>query len=245
MEIESKKRIKPSEIKDLKKFLLKRKKVEHTKSTVFFDQFLDTPQMDLLKKGASMRIRYKAGGSKVYLQYKGPGFIENDLLYRSEFSSGRLKHIVLEESHHDTIHFTKTSIQQILSRQVSHHMAKALRDHLGNEVVKQISEGPVLAIYQKEKFLVRLDDAYLEPSIDQILAFHINKKGMHPLSTFWEYENEIKSSKRSLDSKLEHIHDLLDFDAKLEKKFDLKTEKLDKYHRCASIFIPASFKKKD
>src|SRR5882724_11112265 len=74
VEIESKKRVLPKHAKDLKKYLMK--KVEHVKSTFFLDQFLDTPQMDLFRLGASMRLRYKKNGSEVYLQYKGPGYKE-------------------------------------------------------------------------------------------------------------------------------------------------------------------------
>jgi hypothetical protein len=234
VEIESKKRVLPSQAKDLKKFLIK--KTNHTKSTFFIDQFLDTPSMDLFKKGASLRLRYKKNASEVYLQYKGPGYREDGLLYRSEFSSGKLKHLILEESHHDIIHFTKTPIKKILSRHTDRMMVGAMKNHLGAEVVKKISVGPIISVYQKEKFEVKKGATYLEPSLDHILAFHINKIGLHPLSTFWEYENEIKATDQSLYEKIKHLPDLLEFDAKLGKKFDLKPEPLDKYHRCTSIF---------
>src|SRR4029077_16122089 len=72
VEIESKKRVLPKVAKDLKKYLMR--KVDHVKSSFFRDQFLDTPQMDLFRLGASMRLRYKKNGSQVYLQYKGPGY---------------------------------------------------------------------------------------------------------------------------------------------------------------------------
>src|SRR3954466_11236572 len=81
VEIESKKRVLPRQAKDLRKYLMKHKKVEHIKSASFCDQFLDTPHLDLLRKGASLRIRYKRNASEVYLQYKGPGFHEDGLLY--------------------------------------------------------------------------------------------------------------------------------------------------------------------
>jgi hypothetical protein len=112
----------------------------------------------------------------------------------------------------------------------------AMKNHLGAEVVKKISVGPIISVYQKEKFEVKKGATYLEPSLDHILAFHINKIGLHPLSTFWEYENEIKATDQSLYEKIKHLPDLLEFDAKLGKKFDLKPEPLDKYHRCTSIF---------
>ena len=75
------------------------------------------------------------------------------------------------------------------------------------------------------------------PGIDRIFAFHINRKGLHSLSTFWEYENEIKTARGEPRSKLRHIKELLKFDRALARKFDLRPERLDKYHRCASCFI--------
>src|ERR1044071_2832604 len=126
VEIESKKRVAPHQVKDLRKHLIKSKKVDHVKTSFFFDQFLDTPQLDLLKLGASMRIRYKRNGSMVYLQYKGPGFFDQGLLYRSEFSSKPLKHVFLEESHHDIIRFTKTSVRKILTSVVDKPMKAAM-----------------------------------------------------------------------------------------------------------------------
>ncbi len=236
VEIESKKRVLPKHAKDLKKYLIK--KTDHVKSTFFLDQFLDTPQMDLFRLGASMRLRYKKNGSQVYLQYKGPGYKEQGLLYRSEFSSQPLKHLTLEESHHDMIHFTKTPIQSILRRGVPNAMRQALKKQLGAGVVARISVGPIICVYQKEKFKVKMGKVFLEPSLDRIMAFHINKSGLHPLSTFWEYENEVKAEGRELEGKISHVPDLLEFDEKLTKKFDLKPEPLDKYHRCTSIFLP-------
>ena len=236
VEIESKKRVLPEVAKELKKYLTNKKKVEHVKSSFFLDQFLDTPQMDLFRLGASMRLRYKKNCTEVYLQYKGPGFTEQGLLYRSEFSSGSLRNLTLEESHHDMIHFTKTPIQTILKRQVGPAMRTALRAHLGAAVLGRISVGPIICVYQKEKFKVKLGGAFLEPSLDRIFAFHINKAGLHPLSTFWEYENEIKAEGRSWEEKILHVPELLEFDEKISAKFNLKVEPLDKYHRCHSIF---------
>jgi hypothetical protein len=238
VEIEAKKRILPEQRKDVYKFLKKTKKVHHVKSAFFFDQFLDTPRMDLLKKGVSLRLRYKKGGTVVYLQYKGPGFLEEGLLYRSEFSSRKLTGVVLEESHHDMIRFTKTSLQNIIARRLGRPMVQAMKRHLGADVVANISMGPILCAYQKEKFAVDMGRAFLEPSLDQIFAFHISKTGLHPLSTFCEYENEIKAKDQSLNLKIAHIPDLLKFDDKLTEEFDLKPEVLDKYHRSCSIFLP-------
>ncbi|MBV9080744.1 MAG: CYTH domain-containing protein [Elusimicrobia bacterium] len=236
VEIEAKKRVLPSQAKDLRKYL--NKKADTHKSTFFLDQFLDTPRMELFAKGASMRLRYKKNGTEVYLQYKGPGYREDGLLYRSEFSSSRLRHLILEESHHDVIHFTRTPIRKILSSYLEAPMRRALREHLGTSVISRISVAPILCTYQKEKFTVKKGNAFLEPSLDRIFAFHINAGGLHPLSTFWEYENEIKAPEHSLDAKILHLPDLLEFDEKLCKRFDLKPEPLDKYHRCTSIFRP-------
>jgi hypothetical protein len=138
------------------------------------------------------------------------------------------------------IHFTRTSIQSIISRQLGRDMIKAMKNHLGETVLKRISTGPIICVYQKEKFKISMGQAFLEPSLDRIFAFQINKFGLHPLSTFWEYENEIKAKGNSLESKIDHLPDLLDFDEKLSQKFDLKPEPLDKYHRCTSIFLPKS-----
>lgn len=244
IEIESKKRIYPSQAKALKKHLSKLKKSRFVKTTYFFDQFLDTPGMDLFKLNASMRLRYKKNGSKVYLQYKGPGFMEDTLLYRSEFSSRNLRELILEESHHDIIHFRQTSVLRLLKKYAGSDMLKTMRRHLGAQVLNNISVGPIIAHYRKDKFLVDLGDAFLEPSIDRIFAFHINAGGFHPLSTFMEFENEIKAEGSSLNSKLEHLPELLKFNEKLGREFRLHVEPLDKYHRCASLFLSAKRRSK-
>ena len=236
VEIECKKRVQPEEAAALKDWLTGRRNVRHRKSAFFFDQFVDTPSRDLLEKGASLRLRYKRGGSAVYLQYKGPGFTKDGLLYRSEFSSARLSGVFLEESHHDIVHFTDTSVAKILRGQADTEMAEAMRRHLGATTVRRLTSASIIALYQKEKFEVDLGSAFLEPSLDRVYAFHIAKRGLHPLSTFCEFENEIKAGGGSLQSKLEHMDELLDFNAAVDRKFDLRREPLDKYHRCASFF---------
>lgn len=238
VEIENKKRVVPEEAKDLCKFLAKRKKTRHTKRTTFFDQFLDTTGLDVLKAGASLRLRYKGDGSNVYLQYKGPGFHRDGLLYRSEFSTAKLEEVVREESHHDIVHFADTTVRRILKERVPLPMLAAMKSHLGPGVLARINTGTILASYQKDKFLVDLGNAFLEPSVDRLFAFHINRAGLHSLSTFWEYENEIKAGDDDLDAKLEHIPELLRFDKDVSRNFDLRPERLDKYHRCASLFLP-------
>lgn len=238
VEIESKKRVLPGQVKRLIKFISEAKKTRHTKTTYFFDQFLDTPRMDLFRLGASLRLRFKKGGARVYLQYKGPGFLEKDMLFRSEFSSRPLKRISLEESRHDVIHFTQTSVRQILRKYAGGAMVRAMKRHLGQKVVSRISSCPIISLYQKDKFEVDLGKAYLEPSIDRVSVFHLNRKGPHPLSTFYEYENEIKAEGSSLSSKLKRLPELLKFDRKVVRRFRLKPEPLDKYRRCASIFFP-------
>lgn len=237
VEIECKKRVLPEESSELKKWLEKRKGVQHKKSAFFFDQFLDTESGALLRAGASLRLRYKRGGSAVYLQYKGPGFTRDGALYRSEFSSARLTGVFLEESHHDIVHFTEATVDSILRDQASTEMAEAMRRHLGSAVVRRITSGPIIALYQKEKFEVDLGSAFLEPSLDRVFAFHIAKKGLHPLSTFCEFENEIKAGDGSLRAKLEHMDEMHEFNAAVEKRFELRREPLDKYHRCASFFV--------
>lgn len=237
VEIECKKRVLPEEAAELKEWLIDRKGVKHKKSAFFFDQYVDTPTNDLLKRGASLRLRYKRGGSAVYLQYKGPGFTKDDLLYRSEFSSAKLVGVMMEESHHDIVHFTDTSVARILRGQASAEMAEAMRRHLGSSVVRRLTSAPIIALYQKEKFEVDLGSAFLEPSLDRVYAFHIGTKGLNPLSTFCEFENEIKAGDGSLEAKLEHLDELMEFNEEVAEEFDLRREPLDKYHRCASFFV--------
>ncbi len=237
VEIECKKRVLPEEAPELRDWLFNRKGVKHRKSASFFDQYLDTPSFSLLKAGASLRLRYKKNGTAVYLQYKGPGFTRDGLLYRSEFSSDRLNKLVREESHHDIVQFTDTTVASILEDQRSDEMSSAMRRHLGVSVVRRITSAPILALYQKEKFEIDLGSAFLEPSLDRVSAFHIAKSGIHSLSTFCEFENEIKAEGGSLEAKLDHLDDMLKFNRAVEKAFDLKREPLDKYHRCASFFL--------
>jgi hypothetical protein len=236
VEIESKMRVLPAQAKNLKKYLHNKKRVEHVKSAFSLDQFLDTPQMDLFRRGVSLRLRYRRNGSEVYLQYKGPGFKEQGLLYRSEFTSPRLRGILLEESHHDIIQFSTTPIRRILTRDIKGPMAEAMRRHLGADVINRISVGPIVCAYQKEKFKMKIGKAYLEPSLDRVFAFHINAGALHSLSTFWEFENEVKVEGAAHQKKLEYIPTLLAFNKKITGRFKLKNEPLDKYHRCMSIF---------
>ncbi len=143
----------------------------------------------------------------------------------------------MEESHHDIVHFNKTSVAEIVSRHASPAMAQAMRRHLGATVVRRITAGPILSIYRKEKFYVDLGPAFLEPSLDRVYAFHVNPRGLHPLSTFCEYENEVKAGDEDLESKIRCVPDLLEFDAALSRRFDVRRESLDKYHRSASFFF--------
>lgn len=237
VEIESKRRVVPEEIKRIRGYLLRRKSVQDQKSASFFDQFLDTPRMEIFKRGASLRLRYKKEGQNVYLQYKGPGFRRDGLLYRSEFSTERVRGVLREESRHDIVHFAPTSIRRIIDRHAPPAMARAIRDHLGAGMISRIACSPIISAYRKEKFLVELGTVFLEPSLDRVLAFHIGKRGPHPLSTFFEYENEIKALSESLEAKLRRVGDLLAFDRDLSRKFDLHPEPLDKYHRCASYLL--------
>lgn len=238
IEIESKWRVTPEKAKRLLDHIKDMKGVRHEKRVTFFDQYLDTPHLDLLRLGASLRLRYRKNGSQVYLQYKGPGFRRNGLLYRSEFSSGRLDQLVREESHHDVVHFTEASVRKILHDQASPAMAEAMRRHLGNRVIDAIDTGHLICLYQKDKFSVELDGGRLEPSVDCVSAFHISRRGPHTMSVFWEYEDEAKAEDGSLSAKLTLLPRLKSFDATLARRFSLKPERLDKYRRCASCFLP-------
>ncbi|MBI4350700.1 MAG: CYTH domain-containing protein [Elusimicrobia bacterium] len=237
IEIEAKKKISPGTAKGIMSYFAKKKGIRHIKSAVFMDQFIDTPDFDIFHSGASMRIRYKGDGSNVYFQYKGRGFSYKGLLFRSEFSSGRIKNLVKEESLHDIIRFTEAKFRDILERALPKDMKTALSEHFAASIIKKIRVAPVICLYRKEKYLVRLGRASLEPSLDHISAFHINAGSFHSVSNFWEYENEIKSGENELEAKLEHMDDLLEFDGKLAKKFPMHTEPMDKYHRVLSCFI--------
>lgn len=237
IEIESKWRLDPDRAKPLHAKLEDMKGVRHEKKAAFFDQYLDTPELDLLRLGASLRLRYRKNGSQVYLQYKGPGFNRNGLLYRSEFATERLDDLVREESHHDVVRFTETSVREILHKHADPAMAEAMRRHLGNALIDSIDSGPLICLYQKDKFSVELEGGNLEPSIDFISVFHIGKRGPHALSTFSEYENEAKTEDGSLEGKLAMLPRLKAFDGALAKRFDLKPERLDKYRRSASCFL--------
>ncbi|MBI5201635.1 MAG: CYTH domain-containing protein [Elusimicrobia bacterium] len=237
VEIEAKRRVIPEDFDEIRSHLMKRKGVRHEKSAFFFDQFLDTPDMAIFKKGASMRLRYKKNGERVYLQYKGPGFRSKGILYRSEFSTERLRDVIMEESHHDIVHFSKTSVKRILEDHSTPAMWRALRRHLGPGVIGRITAAPLLCIYQKEKFEVGGGRVYLEPSLDRLFAFHVGKKAPHPLSTFCEFEVEIKAADNDLERKLKNLDKLEEFTQELAKKFHLPPEPLDKYHRSASFFL--------
>ena len=244
VEIESKWKVLPEDAEALRDWLASRRGTEKVRKRVFFDQFLDTPDLRVLKAGASLRLRYKGDGAQVYLQYKGPGFHRDGLLFRSEFSSERLDHVVLEQSHHDIVHFTDTSVREILARRAPPAMIRAMRDHLGARTIARINRSPILCIYQKEKFNVVLNGTFLEPSLDRLYAFRIRGKGVHPLSVFWEYENEIKARDNDLTSKLKHLKELRAFDEAAARKFALRPERLDKYHRCASCFVALGRRKR-
>jgi inorganic triphosphatase YgiF len=238
IEIESKWRVSPEESKKLLDHLDEMKGVKHEKRVTFFDQYLDTAGLDLLGLGASLRLRYRKNGSQVYLQYKGPGFRRSGLLYRSEFSSNRLVKLVREESHHDIVRFTHTSVREILQTHAQPAMAEAMRRHLGNRLIDAIDTGHLICQYQKDKFTVDQEKGCLEPSVDRVSVFHISQSGPHAMSTFFEYENEAKSKEADLELKLEMLPKLKSFDAALAKRFGMRPERFDKYRRCASCFLP-------
>ncbi|MBI2070720.1 MAG: CYTH domain-containing protein [Elusimicrobia bacterium] len=234
IEIETKRRIAEKDLKDVKEFLLGRKRVKHVKAATFFDQFLDTPSLELLKRGASLRVRYKNNGSNVYLQYKGPGYHHQGILYRSQFSSGKLDHLPKPSAADGMVRLIRITLPGILKTGIPLAMKWAMRRHLGRGVVGRISRGPILCVYHKDKFEVKLGEAFLEPSIDRVHAFHVNGAGLHALASFCEYENEVKAKDDDLEVKLDHLDKLLDFDRTVIRRFRLRAEHMDKYHRCAS-----------
>ncbi|NLH38864.1 MAG: CYTH domain-containing protein [Elusimicrobia bacterium] len=237
VEIETKKRLTSTSATSLKKYLDKKDQVKHIKSTTFIDQFLDTPEFDLFYSGASLRIRYKGYGSNVYLQYKGHGFLHKGILFRSEFSSGSIKELVIEESHHDIIHFVGIDLKHIMKNYLPKEMSSVMIDHIGPSIINRIKTAPIICFYHKEKYIIKFGNVSLEPSLDHISAFHINKDTFHSLSNFWEYENEIKSKDKDLKNKILNINKILKFDSTLSKKFLMQTEVMDKYHRVLSCFM--------
>lgn len=237
VEIESKRRVRDSQAEKLRDHLFGLKGVRHVRETVFFDQYLDTPDLALLKKGASLRLRYKGYGTYVYLQYKGPGFRTGGVLVRSEFCSDRIMRAVREESHHDIVHFADIPVRDILRDHADPAMSGAMRRHLGEKTLGRITRGVIICLYRKDKFRVKLGRGFLEPSLDRLCAFHIRASGLHSLSTFWEYEDEVKAADDDLAGKLERVADMRRFDTRLAKRFDMPAERMDKYHRCAAYFL--------
>ena len=237
VEIEAKRRVAPEDFEEIRTFLMKRKGVRHDRSVLFFDQFLDTPDMAIFKRGASMRLRYKRNGERVYLQYKGPGFLRKGVLFRSEFSTERLVNVTMEESHHDIVHFSDTTVQRIIQDHAAPVMRRALQKHLGDGTLRRITAAPLVCAFQKEKFEVGDERAFLEPSLDRLFAFHLGGRSPHPLSTFCEFEVEVKSADSDLERKLKDLPKLEEFTQLLSRRFGLPPEPLDKYHRCASFFL--------
>ncbi len=237
IEIEAKKKLSPKSAQRLKEYFSRKAGVKHIKTSFFIDQFLDTPDFDIFRTGASLRLRYKNNGTDVYLQYKGNGFSHRGILFRSEFSSGKIKGLVKEESLHDIVTFTEAVFKEILEKSVPEEMKSTMVKHLGHSVIKQIKIAPVICFYRKEKYIVKIGNVSLEPSIDQLSAFHINEGSFHSLSTFWEYENEIKSEGKNLEAKISRLDGLLKFDEEVGEKIKFYQENMDKYHRIMSCFI--------
>jgi len=236
VEIESKRRILRKDFDRIRNFLIKEMHVEPKGTKVFFDQFLDTPQYDFLKKGASLRLRYKNDCSYIYLQYKGPGFSYGNMLFRSEFSYSD-HHLILKESKNEFIRFTTTKIQAILYSRKNSKMREAMLIHFGKKIVRNISHCPIMTQYSKEKFECHNKKSLLEPSLDRCFTFFMGKDGIHPIGVFCEMETEIKADKRSLEQKLEDLDSLFDFDSHVANKFKLSPERIDKYQRCTRFFL--------
>ncbi|MCX7958508.1 MAG: CYTH domain-containing protein [Deltaproteobacteria bacterium] len=238
VEIELKKKLLEKEYYDIIKLFQKKKKIRLIKTNIFIDQFLDTRDFRVFHSGASLRLRYKGNGKNVYLQYKGPGFLLKNILFRSEFSSKKIDSLVKEEGHSDIIKFTEKSFMWILNNAVDDDMRRAMYEHLGSKVIRNIQIGPVICFYKKIKYEYDInEDIYLEPSLDFLSAFHINNNSFHPMSSFYEYENEIKSRKNSLLLKLKSIEHILEFEEEVHKKVRANYELTDKYHRIMKYFV--------
>ena len=236
IEIERKRKLRLEDFKELRDFLTKNSS-SHEKTASFFDQYLDTKDTAIAKKGASLRIRYKQDGGKVYVQYKGPGFLHKGILFRSEFNSGKLPGVVLKASHKRFVRFNEQNLRAIMFNHLPEEMSEAMKTHLGPKILSKISVGNLICFYKKEKFIVNRSSIILEPSLDKICSFYVRGECIYPMATFCEYENEIKAESNSLEDKLKNLHHLVKFDERVISNFALPAESKDKYHRCLSFFI--------
>jgi len=231
VEIESKWRLSAATAKSLRGFLKQLEGVEHVKRSTFFDQYLDTSDLRLLRADASLRLRYRKSGGQVYLQYKGPGVRRGAVHYRSEYRSDRLDHLVLDQSQSELLSFERASVPVLLETHSEPEMLAAMRRDLGDAVVRAIDRATVLCQYQKDVFRVELAQASLAPSIDRLCVFRLDGAGPFAMSPLWEYENQAAAT--GLSDKLAAVPAMNEFDAQLASDFDLTHEPLDKYRRCA------------
>jgi inorganic triphosphatase YgiF len=237
VEIECKRRLSSAKVDAVTRFFQKRRGSRGLPRRSFFDQFLDTSSFDLLKAHASLRLRYKNNGQTVYLQYKGPGYRKGNLLIRSEYSFHDPELLHVEEEHADIIVPPTIDLNEVFRHPGNQVMREAMVRQLGKRVINRIRVCPIFTQYHKKKYRFRVDDVTFEPSIDQCMTISIDRKGIHPIATFFEVEVEVKSRNGSLAAKLDHLDDLTAFDRQMSKKFGLKPEKLDKYARCATYFL--------
>jgi len=117
-------------------------------------------------------------------------------------------------------------------------MKKAMRLHLGASVLS-ISPWPIVLPLFRKQVRRGSRSAFLEPSLDRVSPFTISKSGLHPLSTFCEYENE-SSHTPVFIRKIEHIPISLILIGGFPKEFTLKPEKLDKIPSLAHRFCSRS-----
>jgi|CXWL01.1.fsa_nt_gi hypothetical protein len=232
VEVESKWRLPADAAKPLMRRLFELKGVEHEKSTTFLDQYLDTSDLRLLRGGASLRLRYRKSGAQVYLQYKGPGMRSDALHFRPEYRSENLDGLALEDTGDNLLRFEQPSVADILRTKAPAEMIEAMRRDLGHASVYSIDFASILCQYSKDVFRVELENVWLSPSIDRLCVFRLDRRGPLAMSTFGEYENEVRAG--SLDAKLAALPALRAFDAALAAEFGLTPEPLDKYGRCAS-----------
>lgn len=230
VEIESKWRLSAATAKSLRAFLKGLDGVEHVKRSLFVDQYLDTPDLKLLRVDASLRLRYRKNGGQVYLQYKGPGVRRDAVHYRSEYRSDRLDFLAREESDADIVSFEKPDVARILETSAAPEMREAMVRDLGEASVRAIDRATVLCQYQKDLYHVELGKASLAPSVDRLCVFRVGG-GLSAMSTLWEYEDQAAGD--GLEAKLSALPAMREFDGHLAEEFDLLPEPLDKYRRCA------------
>ena len=233
IEMESKWRVPPGRSNEVFRHLLKRDSLRYIGSRVFHDRFLDTPSLDLLGRGASLRLRYKRDGTKACLQYKGPGFRKDGVLFRPEFSSGDLAGFSSGGGCQRRMLLRADAVRRLLSARRGGELLRHLRRDMGGAVVGRIGPLDLVCTYHKEKFGFAIRGHSFEPSLDRIVVVRTSGAGAPVVSVLCEFENEIRPARADDAGRLEMVAAMGKFDRALAGRFGLRAERRDKYGRCA------------